>query len=155
MPFDLPPKPSISHEYLDPRDYRSNHIQELLKKIALLESSGGTNTNHHKMEDGIHAGDQAVGTYGIMPNTLKELANKYPSEVTSGLSKDELEISALADPKFANTMAGSMGDYLKNKRGLSDEETAAAWEQGHHTPVEDLDLNSKRAYKFRTLNGVK
>lgn len=140
-------------DYQDIRDYKSQQLQDFLKKISMLESSGGKNIAHQEVESGPQAGETAIGNYGLMPNTMKELAVRYPSPVTNGLSKDELELSALVDPKFANTMAGSMADYLKNKRGLSDEEAAAAWEAGHNKNPEDLDLNSPRAKKFRVLSG--
>lgn len=151
MDYDDAPK----SEYRDPRDYRADHLQEFLKKISMLESSGGKKIDHKKMEKGIQAGDSAVGTYGIMPNTLVELAKRYPSEHTKGLSKEELELGTIVDRDMAHTMAGSMADYLRNRRGLSEEEAAAAWEAGHNKPVEELDLNSKRAKKFRVLSNGK
>ena len=147
MDYQKPPT-----QYLDPRDYKSQQLQDFLKKISMLESSGGTDTDHETMKSGIQAGDTAIGNYGLMPNTLQELSNRYPSEITNGLSKEELGQKAQSDPGFANTMAGTMADYLKNKRCLSDEESAAAWESGQHTPVDQLDLNSPRAKRFRVLN---
>ena len=151
MPLDLPPNSG----YQDIHDYKAQQIQDLLKKIGMLESSGGVNTNHPVIKSGEQAGDAALGTYGLMPNTMKEMANRYPSETTKGQSKEDLTINALVDPKFANTMAGTMADYLKNKRGLTDEEAAVAWEQGHNTPEDQLNMDSDRARKFRSLNGLK
>jgi hypothetical protein len=153
--MDYQDKPVIEQrEYLDPRDHRAQHLQDFLKKISMLESSGGLNTDHQQINSGVQAGDKAIGTYGLMPNTLLEIAKRYPSDVTKGLNKEELQISAIADPKFEETMAGSLADYLKNKRGLSDTEAAVAWESGHNTPVANIDINSPRAMKFKVLSGT-
>lgn len=152
MPNYLPPSQPVQSQYLDPRDFHANQIQDLLRRIGMIESSGGTDTEHQQIESGRQAGDTAIGDYALMPNTLKELSNRYPSQVTSGMSKEDLADKAQSNPEFANTMAGTMASYLKDKRGLSDEETAAAWEAGHNLPTSKLNLNSPRAQKFRVLS---
>lgn len=141
----------IQQEYLDPRDYKAQHLQDFLKKISMLESSGGLDTDHNRIPAGIQAGDKAVGDYGLMPNTLVELSKRYPSETTEDLNKEDLKSKAINDPEFEQTMAATMADYLKNKRGLTDDQAAAAWEAGHNTPVEKLNLDTPRARKFKVL----
>lgn len=151
MDYDSKPK----MEYSDPRDYNAEQIQEFLKKIAMLESSGGKNINHKTMESGLHEGDAAVGNYGIMPETMVEITRRYPSEHNKGLTKEQLEIGAIVDPEMAHNIAGSLASFLKNKRGLSDEQAAVAWEQGHNTSEPKLKMNSDRAKKFRVLSNAK
>ena len=141
----------VQQEYLDPRDYRAQHLKEFLKKISMLESSGGKDIEHDRMLTGLQAGDKAIGEYGLMPNTLVELAKRYPSDTSSALPKEGLEMNMVINPQFEETMAGTMADYLKNKRGLSDDEAAAAWEAGHNKPAKELDLKSPRAKKFKVL----
>lgn len=140
-------------DYNDPREYKAKKNQELLSKIEQLESSGGRDLAHVPLEDGIHAGEAAIGNYGLMPNTLRELADRYPSETTKNLSKQQLLEKADLDPNFAKTMAQTLVSHLKQKRGLSDEETAAAWEAGHNLPVEKIQekLDTPRARKFKVL----
>lgn len=141
--------------YMDVRDYKSQQIQDFLKKIAMLESSGGRNTNHKEVESGPQSGETAIGAYGLMPHTIEELAKRYPSDNTKGLSKEQLVIGNIVDPNMANTTAGTLADYLKNKRGLSDEQAAVAWEQGHNLSEERINLKSDRARKFRVLKNGK
>lgn len=141
----------VMEEYQDPKDHRQKQLKDFLQKISMLESSGGQNTNHRTIASGPQAGDTAIGNYGLMPNSMEELSHIYPSDITNGMSKDELADKARQDPAFAETMAGSMADYLKNKRGFSDEQAAAAWEAGHHSAPENLNLNSPRAKRFRVL----
>lgn len=139
---------------MDPREYKAKRNSKLLEKIGQLESSGGVDTDHETVKVGPQAGDTAIGEYGLMPNTLSELKNRYPSDITKGMSKEELEERAKNDPEFAKTMAATMVSYLKDKRGLSDEEAAAAWESGHNLKPDAIKplLNTPRARKFRALN---
>lgn len=137
---------------MDPREFRALKNRELLDKIGQLESSGGIDTDHEMVKRGPQAGDTAIGTYGLMPNTIEEMAERYPSDLTEGMSEQEMVERAKVDPEFAKTMAGTMVSFLKDKRGLSDDETAAAWEQGHNTKPENIKLDTPRARKFKVLN---
>lgn len=137
---------------MDPREFKALKNKELLDKIAQLESSGGIDTNHKLVTSGTQAGERAIGNYGLMPNTLEEIKNRYPSDLTEDMSKEELAQKAKDDPEFAHQMAATLVSHLKDKRGLTDEETAAAWEQGHNKPVKDINLNTARARKFKVLN---
>lgn len=140
------------NNYKDIRDYKATRKSKLLEKIGQLESSGGANINHPEVESGPQAGETAIGQYGLMPNSIQEMVNRYPSDITAGMSKEELAQKAQEDPEFAKTMAATMVAYLKDKKGLSDEQAAAAWEQGHNLPANRLNLNTARARKFRVLN---
>lgn len=137
---------------MDPREFKALQKKKLLDKIGILESSGGVDTDHPEIKQGIQKGDTAIGEYGLMPNTLEEMAKRYPSDITAGMSKEELAEKAKNDPEFAKTMAATMVSFLKDKKGLSDEQAAAAWEAGHNKPADKLDLNTPRARKFRVLN---
>lgn len=64
---------------------RVSQEHPLLGAIGQIESSGGRNVDHQRMESGIHKGMKAGGMFGMMPHSaafiLKkdpELANKYP-----------------------------------------------------------------------------
>lgn len=148
----IPPKQPIIQQYLDPRDYRANHVQDLLRRIRLLESSGGIDTNHRTVESGLQKGETAIGDYGLMPNTIEELSNRYPSPIYEKMNKDELIKKVQEDPELARTMAGTMGSFLKDKRGLTDEEAAAAWEQGHNLKPANIKLDTARGRKFKVLD---
>lgn len=137
---------------MDPREFKALQKQKLLEKIGMLESSGGIDTDHPEIKAGIQKGDSAIGEYGMMPNTLEEMAKRYPSDITAGMTKEELTEKAKNDPEFAKTMAETMVSYMKDKRGLTDEQTAAAWETGHNQSPEKINTNTPRGRKFRVLN---
>lgn len=144
-------------DYKDPREFKALKNKELLDKIAMIESSGGRDLAHATLQTGMHKGEAGIGDYGLMPNTLVDIQKRFPSDTTEGLSKEELALKAEQDPEFAKTMAASLVSHLKDKKGLSDEETVAAWESGHNLPKERIQplLDTARARKFRVLNAQK
>ena len=54
----------------------NDNIKKFLQKTSQIESSGGKRLNHPEIQSGIHSGDSAVGQYGLMPDTIKELLNR-------------------------------------------------------------------------------
>lgn len=64
---------------LDLRPDQESEVPSGLKAIKMIESSGGTDTNHKKINTGIHAGTRAYGKYGLMPLTISETVNRNPS----------------------------------------------------------------------------
>lgn len=107
-------------------------IQRFLRIAGLLESSGGTNTKHKTIESGLHAGDAAQGTYGMMPNTMEELQKRYPNSLGERSSTDD----------YANKMA-----ELVLNRAKGDEKLAAAlWHEGHNTAPEKFDEIKSKSY---------
>lgn len=115
-----------------------NDIARFLHYIKEIESSGGQNTNHPVMQSGIHAGDQAQGDYGMMPNTMDELKKRYP---------------ALASQTDPNVLAEKMAEHVLNKSDKDETLAAGLWNQGHNTPEEKFDKvkNSKYAQKYESL----
>lgn len=142
-------------DYRDPREHKGDQVDDFLKKIAMLESSGGKNTNHKTVDSGVQAGETAYGDYGLMPNTVEELANRYPSDVyPKDADKQDLMEKMQADPNFEKNMAQTMSSYLLQKRGLTPEEAAAAYFEGHNLPKNQLDKMQNIQYvrKFKVLS---
>ncbi len=144
-------------------------ISKFLEKIKMLESSGGLNTNHETMETGIHKGQSAYGSYGLMPNTIQELVNRKRLE--TGLdpdyesldkhSPDEVKAILQQKPDIEERLAQQLAERLFNKN-IEDEKAAYGWKMGHNIPVEKITpekLNSNEyVNRFRSLRqklGVK
>jgi len=115
-----------------------NDIARFLHYIGKMESSGGQNTDHPVIESGIHAGDQAQGDYGMMPNTMDELKKRYP---------------ALAEQTDPNILAQKMAEQVLKKADKDETLAAGLWNQGHNTPEEKFDKikNSKYAKKYEAI----
>lgn len=141
---------------------------ELLKKVLLdLESSGGKNTDHRPIQEGIHKGHTAVGGHGLMLNTAKEVANRKRlqgqlDELDSRLLKD---INTQEDfESFVNQNPAKYDEYVNHltqrvyERSEGDIPTAATmWRWGHNLPKERAMqlLEKNPEYKQRVLNALK
>lgn len=130
-----------------------------LEKIAQIESSGGKNTNHKTLQSGIHAGEAAVGQYGLMPNTLDELLNRQHLEGRGPASNPEMQATDLSslvanDPKMEHQFADQLARKVLNQYPNQDM-AAYAWNHGHNlTPkeVENRDYeNDPYVQKFQAI----
>ena len=121
-------------------------IQDILNTVGFLESSDGKNVNHKTMEEGLHAGDTAHGTFGLMPNTIKEMANRrrlaneadeLDKQILKAPNEDIptiLQNNPLAQQRYAETMAQKVAETTGGDIPLA----AVAWRYGHNLPKERL-----------------
>jgi len=141
-------------------------ISSFLKNIEQIESSGGENTNHPEIESGIHTGHSAIGRYGLMPNTIKEIINR---ERIAGKNQpiydllEELDPNELKDfieqsPELETQLAKSLATRVLGKTGGDEEKAAYAWNMGHNLSPEQIQSrdykSSPYVQKFQTLNSI-
>ena len=151
--FQMPPTYTSSSSYEDPRDHAAQQVQDFLKKIGILESSGGTNLNHPEVTTGINAGTSAVGKYGLMPLTAQDLDRQYKINALQGMSKDEVSSKLKEDPSLQERLAASLANKLLTKK--TPEEAAYSWEQGQYSQPSQDDLdNSERVRRFKVLQNA-
>ena len=124
---------------------------EFLKAISGVESSFGKNFNHRPITSGIHKGDEAIGSYGLMPNTIKEVSNRermannlpenmeQASKMDSAAMKKHLESNPQLEKQFADSLAQKV---LTDQP--SEEQAAYSWLYGHNLAPEKIE---KRNYK--------
>lgn len=137
--------------------------ERFLKLMRYLETSGGKNLDHKPMEEGIHQGDAAVGEYGIMPNTAKEMANRRRLSgeaddldkqiLGSPNAQDVLSANPQAQERYAQELAKKI---LQKTQG--DLPTAAAgWLYGHNQSAEQMQEALKRdpVYQKRIEDALK
>ena len=100
-------------------------IARFLYYISQNESSGGKNINHKTETSGLHAGDTAMGAYGLMPKTREDAIKAHPNRLSENSSNDDVA-KALA------------GDILQKAGG---DETLAAgmWRKGQYVPKEQWE----------------
>ncbi len=144
--------PTIDERELRPVPQEGPDVEGFLKAIEQIESSGGKNFNHATMKSGIHAGDTAMGRFGLMPNTLQELAvrakrdgsiNDEMSQVSEISDPAMLKQHIEANPQVERMFAEQLAKRLLNK--FPDEEQAAfSWNQGHNLTPEAVQ---QRKYK--------
>lgn len=134
----------LEQEKLDQMNPERVQRDNFLNAISQIESSGGKNINHPISNAPLQMGQQAVGQYGLMPNTIQEMehrAGRSPATVEPG-SPDEQQI--------ANQLAG----HVLNK--FQDPNMAAyAWHSGHNLTPEQIQerdyMNDPYVQKFQKI----
>jgi hypothetical protein len=117
--------------------------------ISQLETSGGKNLNHKVVKTGMHAGDRAIGEYGLMPLTIHDVAkirvnrgvadelDKTIAKMSFEEAKQKIPEIIKDNPGAYERYADTLADYVLKK--YKDEKLAAfAWNQGHYTDPEVL-----------------
>ncbi len=142
---------------------KNKKLREFLYKIKQIESSGGKNLDHQEMKSGIHAGDAAVGQYGLMPNTINEIINvkaqqkQASPDVINLKDKESHEIQKefSQNPLLEQELAESLAKKVLNRSGGELEKAAYMWNQGHNLDPEEItpDKLESKDYvkKFRKI----
>lgn len=126
--------------------------QRFLKAMAHIESNNGQNLNHQPAQIGVNAGDVALGKYGFMPNTIRELAplagHPELSDADDSTIQKQFENAGIQD-KFANAMYNKLNEQTDDP-----EKQAVMWQFGHNKVPSDLSKKNyqNRLKKFRVLN---
>jgi hypothetical protein len=133
-------------------------LKTFLQKIAQIESAGGKNTKHRTMKSGIHAGSSAYGMYGLMPNTIRELAKRQEMNDIASMSDEDIKQQFSQNPELENKFAEYLGGRLLNKYDGDEARAAYAWNMGHNLPKERItdEKLSSHPYvnKFNKLGGI-
>lgn len=139
-------------------------LRDMLGVISQLESSGGKNIAHPTIETGLQEGQTAIGNYGLLPNTVREVLNSMkhrgapiPPELqnTLPLTDKGLAGKLIEKPELQNAVAGDLMSRVLNRSGGDEDKAAYMWNTGHNldpnsiTP-EKLDTNPY-VEKFRKL----
>lgn len=155
----LAPLKAISHK----KGSMDDKVAKFLEMIRMIESSGGKDINHPEISSGIHEGQSAYGSYGLMPNTIQELVNRKKLEQPLDQEYKKIDkedphyVKAVlhGNPELEQTLAKQMAERLLQRTGGDEEKAAYGWNMGHNTPVdqitpEKLD-NTEYIKRFRAL----
>lgn len=126
---------------------RQKKIDNFLKTTSMIESSGGKNLKHPKIKHGIHAGDQAVGQWALMPKTVKEIAGRMAdnSEIAPYAKMNTKKISQnlSQNPDHEKQVVSFLANKLYDKFGGDENKMAYAWNQGHNINPESFKTDRK------------
>lgn len=126
-----------------------------LKTLGMIESSGGSNFNHPKIQSGIHKGHKAAGTFGLMPNTITETLNRM--RINGTLTPELKALQSLgprrvkevieSNPEIERQIADKLAEHVLQKQG--DEEKAAySWFQGHNLSPEEIEQRKYQDHDY-------
>lgn len=133
-------------------DDQKQKIDAFLRKIAMIESSGGKNFDHAEIPAGMHKGHRAIGSYGLMPNTVKEVINRMRLEGNlnpqlkelQALEADQMKQTIEQNPQYEREMAEYLANRVLNRQGGDELKAAYSWEQGHNLTPDKIE---QRNYK--------
>lgn len=132
---------------IDKYDKRNANLDNFLNVISMNESSGGKNLNHKQIKEGLHAGDSAVGQYGLMPNTIKEMATRmgkdHPMSIYSKMDNKAVADSLKKNPGHEKEIAKFMANHLHDKFGGDENKMAYSWFQGHNLTNDHFNTSHK------------
>lgn len=140
-----------------------NKLTKFLEKIKMIESSGGIDTDHREMKEGIHKGHSAYGSYGLMPNTIQEIVNR--ARIEKGLMSPEYQEIHQKDPDTVKALLSEKPELeeklardlaIRLLKRMPDEERAAyGWNMGHNLSPDRITKEKLNAHpyiqKFRNL----
>lgn len=146
---------------------------QFLSKIKHLESSGGTNIDHKTMESGLHEGTAAIGRWGQMPKSVKQIATSLANPESlltkamgtgfddpevrelAGLPDEEITERLLSNPKLEKRVARYMATRLDQMEG-DELDKAFRWNMGSNIPKANIDpekrLENSYIRKFLKLD---
>lgn len=140
-PSEVPPEQitqQITQAKIDPNVTDRPHM---LAAIKAVESAGGKLLNHEFMEKGPHAGERAIGPYGILPSTMHELISKDKNlkkkygqilQISFGnFEQSEIEEFAKNHPRIHDDLANHYIDQImKRTSARTAGEVSQAWLYG-------------------------
>jgi len=142
-------------------------IKDFLERIKQIESSGGKNFNHPEITlDNLQKGDRAIGNYGLMPNTVKEIISRkrLKNEVTPEmvelykLSPDVLKQTLEKNPNIEQHLAEELAKHSLEKQEGNEEKAAYSWLKGHNLNPEQITPeildDSNYVQKYRNLRSL-
>lgn len=136
-------------------------ILEFLNKIAKMESDSGRNINHEVVSSGPQKGQHAVGSYGLLPVTIKDvikraqLQGNMPTDWKQfdNLTDDQIRNKILERPDLENQIAQSLAGRVLTKQHNDPNRAAYAWNHGtnlSYLPDDRLE-DDQYANKFKHL----
>jgi hypothetical protein len=135
-------------------------IKEFLNRIAQIESNGGRNINHKVITSGIQKGDSAIGTYGLMPKTIDEIADRSGDpelKKLKDMTADEKRDYIIKNPLVESQLATTLAKHVLDREKGNEEMASYAWNQGHNLTPEQIAkrdyLSSDYVQKYDKLAG--
>lgn len=125
-------------------------VDSFLKLMEMLETSGGKNLKHRRMDTGIHSGSQAQGRVGIMPKTAQELANRRrlsgendpidDAILKAGDNTKAIEYYLQQYPEKLSEYERQLAEKVITRAGGDPKLAAGAWLYGHN----NMDLVKRK-----------
>lgn len=136
-------------------------LKSFKKLVSALESSDNPNVRHPAAVKGVSKGDTAIGQYGLMPNTIKEMANRaklskqdVPSDqMILETSNDQVGEMLQNNPELMNLYVDRLTKHVMEKSNNNPESAYFRWLYGHNLPDQRVEKLKKSDTK--TMQRIK
>lgn len=155
--------PHAFHSKFKAPDFGSQKEDNFLHNVMQLESSGGKNTNHATIDYGKYKGQTAMGRWGLLPTTIREMARKKTMAANPDVTKvNSMNDSQLKDyithnPDIETHIARSLARHVLG-RFKTPQKAAYAWKYGHNLSPASIgpqQIQNKYVQDFNQLNSGK
>jgi hypothetical protein len=115
--------------------------------IQQIESSGGRNTDHQVVQFGPQKGEKAIGRWGLLQPTIKEIiarskinAGDIPKhlKVLSKMTRGALQDHLMRNPDTELELARVLGRHVLHRQRGDYKRAAWSWLHGHNLRPEDI-----------------
>lgn len=152
----------------------SDRLDEpFLNRVQQLESSGGIDLSHDTIKEGLQKGQTALGEFGLLPNTVRELAARlrrrdpklqldpnfqgdpeiqqweHPSEADSTTDAD-LSAAYSDSPDLQRRTARYLGRLLESNAQGDPEKMAYGYKMGHNQDLVNVSPEVLQASPYVT-----
>jgi hypothetical protein len=127
-------------------DFGSHPSDSFLWNIQQIESSGGNNVNHKPIRSGKFKGMRAVGKWGLLKPTVKELVGRMRMDGSltpeyaklENMSRDQLDEHFKKNPQIELGLARRLAQHVIRRQGGNLQRAAYAWLHGHNLMPRDI-----------------
>src|SRR5271165_423835 len=121
--------------FLSEKEMPNDQIKNFLGTIRQIESSGGRDTDHPKIQTGIQAGTTAYGQYGLLPYTVQEIANRNvmrgdldpDMQALKNMPTENVNDFLSQNPDVEEGIATDLADRVLTNQGGNEEKAAYSW----------------------------
>jgi hypothetical protein len=122
------------------KPFGSQPEDAFLWTVMQIESSGGKNTAHKLIHSGAYKGQTAVGKWGFLPSTVREMVERHRSagkitpqiHALDTMTRDELNHKFKTDPNLELEMARFAARHVLHRQRGDVRRAAYAWTMGHN-----------------------
>lgn len=133
-------------------------IKQFKKLIGTLESNNDPTVRHPAATKGVNAGDTAIGEHGLMPNTIKEFANRAKLKNQNNISDDIIaespndQVTEMLqnNPELMKLYVDRIGKHVMGNSDNKQDDAYFRWVYGHNLPtnrVNDIKENDPKTLK--------
>ncbi len=137
-------------------DFGSHPHDHFLWNIKQLETSGGQNLNHSPIKSGKFKGQRAIGKWGLLQPTIKELTNRMrlrgddttQYDHLANMSRDQLAQHFQENPQIELNLARELATHVLKRQGGNENRAAYAWLHGHNLHPADIGKDKTDASSY-------